>query len=881
MKKLLNLSLAVILVAFCNVFTGCKEEGSGDFSISLKEVGADYVKIGVTAPGSIEMAYVVSEEPQLITPAVLFATGEVLTVNPGDELLINKGITQNTHYYFYAVAKLDAANYSERISFEFDTKKYEFDELLTIVETYYDGFKAHITFPEETKERGNAIRTGVMPMAWYNLMTKTKGVKAVELQAIASTGNPYIGHMFKDSTIIQNDDNIILMENGEAVLDEFGQPIDIHSPMAPAEPTVMFAGETFYGSPDDFARIVGYNQPEKESWSVPYYDPDKDEWLGAFQKKEFFLKEPSLCEATVDIEIPEDEITVTDAMIYFNMSDDAYSYFYMVLDNSTYNQILSTYLNDNEDWYQWFLTSYIAFYEWAILPETEDIAINAARNFVEPLTGGNTYHVLCTVFGDSEGKTQRFIHKTFKAKEKTKVAPVIEVTAIPSSDPYTASFNVKLGADSQGEVQPIMGAYWLCNYAREFELMFNTGQTYATMLKNMGYTFSADEVAAINSPEGLNVTFPTLDGEVTRFAVYGCNDEYTFNVIDDENNKAWKDYKSPMAETTTPVSSPLFEQLEGDWTATATLKAMQQEPDGTIVSYNVDHKSKVTISSTAPELPETLDESVYALYGSMPREEVDNMYEELKELSDVFTEYRLKGQNRLLCNGFLDFDPAAAANGVNRLEYRSPYDLFVATDYSSFDIAQLIYDFGPKWYLEVLADGRVIVPFSSTTMPPMQNWPGYPFYVGGVGEGIAFYDANENIPGFPVEISADLNTITIKPIEVDGAPYYMNALGVAPQSSGLELIATVLTEITLKRGWTDSAASRSLSGFADSSATVDAVTLDGSPVNEKPQVVVYKSMTDFNPEQLPTYNFDRKANVVTKDMVDETSNAILRAYNLL
>ena len=891
MKNLLKLLVVTALCAFSCVFTGCQEKLKGnEFSLSVKEAGADFITLAVTASKPMEIAYKVTTKAQLVTPAVLFKTGEVIEVADGDVIELREGIQQDTHYYIYAVARFDETTYSERISLEATTTKYEFNELITIVETYLDGYKAHITVPQETKDRNHAIRAGSMPLSWYYLMTSSKGQTTVDVQAIASNGNPYEGHMFTDSTIVLNDKNVILLdEKGNPVLDENNEQIDIHDPIVPGEPTILIAGETYYGTPEDFNYVVGYTAPTMDSWSVPYFDPEKREWLGAFQKKEFFTKEPSLCDATVEIDIPEDEITVTDAMIYFEMSDDAYSYFYIVLDNSTYNQILSTYLNGNEDWYRWFLTSYIGFYEWGIFPETENIAVNAASSFVEPLTGGETYHVLVTVFGDEDGATQRFIHKTFKAKDKTKVAPVIEVTAIESSDPYTATFNIKAGADSKGNVQPIMGAYWVCNYARDFELMFNADYTYATLLKNMGWTFSSEEIAQVNSPEGLTVTFPTLDGEVTRFAAYGCNDEYTFNVIDEEHTAGWADCKSPLAESVAPVSSELFTLLEGDWTASAKLRAMQQEPDGSILTYHVDHKSKINISASAPELPATLDESVYGLYAGTPekpgksKEEVDNMFEELKELSDLFTESRLVGQNRLLCSGFMDFDPAAPQLGVNRLEFRSPYDLFVATDYSSVDVSQLIYDFGPKWFLQIQEDGSVIVPFHSMMLPPMSNWPGYAFYTGGVADGMAFYDSNESYPGFPVEISDDLNTITIKPIVLnDGATdyyYYMNAIGVS-QQGGLEIISTVITDIVLKRGWTETAAASSKVACSASADSVTAINMDGSYVNELPKAVVCKSMTEFKAQELPSYTRKEKANVVTKEMVDETSAKILRKYNL-
>ena len=881
MKNLMTIfSSCCLLMAAGIFFTGCglqsgtdeNVSGKGDFALEIKEVGADFVELAVTAPAEVEMAYLIDEEPLMLSPAVLFATGETMTVSPGEVIKLTKGLFQNSSYRLYAVAKLDVKNYSRLVELEFETKSYEFDDLITIVETYYDGYKAHITVPQETIDRGHVIRASSMPLALYNLKSSAMGTEAFDLQMIGSMGDPYSGHIFKDSTIVIGGDGYAAGE-----------------PIAPGEPTLIYAGECRYGSKEEFSQVMGYYQPERDSWSVPYFDRSTWSWLGAFQKKEFFTKEPSLCDATVEIDIPEDEITVTDAMIYFEMSDDAYSYFYIVLDNSTYNQILSTYLNGNEDWYRWFLTSYIGFYEWGIFPETENIAVNAASSFVEPLTGGETYHVLVTVFGDEDGATQRFIHKTFKAKDKTKVAPVIDVTAIESSDPYSVTFNIKAGADSKGNVQPIMGAFWVCNYARDFELMFNADYTYATLLKNMGWTFSSEEIAQVNSPEGLTVTFPTLDGEVTRFAAYGCNDEYTFNVIDEEHTAGWADCKSPLAESVAPVSSELFTLLEGDWTASAKLRAMQQEPDGSILTYHVDHKSKINISASAPELPATLDESVYGLYAGTPekpgksKEDVDNMFEELKELSDLFTESRLVGQNRLLCSGFMDFDPAAPQLGVNRLEFRSPYDLFVATDYSSVDVSQLIYDFGPKWFLQIQEDGSVIVPFHSMMLPPMSNWPGYAFYTGGVADGMAFYDSNESYPGFPVEISDDLNTITIKPIVLnDGATdyyYYMNAIGVS-QQGGLEIISTVITDIVLKRGWTETAAASSKVACSASANSVTAINMDGSYVNELPKAVVCKSMTEFKAQELPSYTRKEKANVVTKEMVDETSAKILRKYNL-
>lgn len=855
----------------------------GDFALETKTIGPDFIELIITAPSEVEMAYLLAEDPMAISPAVLFARGKIKTVSPGDTFRLADRVSHDTEYYLYAAAKLDAKLYSPVVEVGFTTPKYEFDEFITVVDTYYDGYKVHITVPEDTKERGHAIRASSMSLAVYNLKVFNVGEAAFDLQMVGSMGDPYTGHIFNDTTIVCGSGvNVEFDANGQPIIDEDDFAYEVGEPITPGEPTLFYAGECRYGTKYDFRDVMGYYQPERDSWSVPYFDRATWTWLGAFEKKVLFAEQPVLCDCNVDVDIPEDEITVTDAMIYFDADEDVTRYFYMVLDNATYNQILSIYLDGHEEWYQWFLTSYLAFYEWGIYPETADTYVNAAAGFVEPLTGGELYHVLVTVMGDEIGATQKFIHKTFTTKEKTKLPPVIEVKAVNTDDPYNATFNIK------APNKDVTGSYWACNYAREFEVMFNLDYTYADILKG-NYTFASEELAYINSDEGLTISFPTLDGEVTRFAAYGCNDEYTFNLIDPEVHGAgWADYTAPMAQKKTPVDSPLFAALEGDWTATATLTAKEVLDDETVVSRNIKHSSKITISSSAPYVPETMDESIYDIYASDSKDDVDGMYEELLSLTDRFTEYRLEGQNRMLCTGFLDFDYFTVPG---RMDLRTPYDLFIATDYTCLDVPQALYDFGPKWYMEVLEDGRVIVPFNSTYLPPMHNWPMYAkydwdactYYLGGVGGGMGIYDATEEYPGFPVEISDDMNTITIRPITVgsgaDAQKLYMNALGINPSDpTSLEVIATVISDIVLTRGWTEPAKTAAAASAVPSK--IKAMTMDGNVVTKTPAVRRYKSMTKLKAKPRPVYELDDTPNVVTMDMVRKTSAKYLESTRM-
>ena len=894
MKNRISRFFAMALASAVLAFSSCQKEGYGEFSLSVKEVGSDYVELFVTAPEATDIAYILSEEPQLITPAVLFKSGTLKKVKPADKWVIDYGIFDDRGYYLYAAAKNGESGYVTS-NIQFKTKKYTLEDLVTVVRTYYDGFMVHIKVPQETKERGNVIRYGTTSLAWYNVLKSQKGGEMLDVNAVAANGDPFSGYVKNDSTIVIDDTNVVLMnEDNEPVLDDNGMQIDIHDPIAINEPTVFVAGECKWGTPDEYAEVMGfYKETKRSSYSVPLFDPAKGEWTGAFQKVIFNTREPELSEATVTVEIPEEEIDVTDAMIYFTPDEEIEQYFYMVLDDMTYNQILSVYLDNNEEWFQWFLTSYIAFYEWGVFPVNEAIAINAASSFVEPLEGGQTYHVVVTAFekgeeGDYEyatGSKQSFVHETFVAKEKTKPAPAMQVTKVDTGDPYKVAFNIKAAKDSEGNVQQIMGAYWVCNYVREFEYMFNMNYTYTTLLKGNGNVFSADDINAINSDKGLTYEFDTLDGETTRFAVLGCNDEYTFNLIDEtKNTSAWADYAAPLADAADRIDSPLFEALSGEWTMSATLNVKQQQEDESVITYEKDHSSKVVISTSAEPLPE-LESSVYELYKPKTQKEVQQMYNNLCELNDLFGESRALERNRLLCTGFLDFDYYNGDPYPNRMQYRSPYDLFKAKDYSALDVSQLVYDFGPKWFFEVLEDGSVIVPFHTYMIPPVLAWPGYPFYLGGyaAGSGV-FLDSNKEIPGFPVEISEDCNTITIKPIVLsDGktsVSYYMNVCGLQAGSTDVEIIAPVISDIVLTRGYTKPADKKSASVVKSAPVKAEAKNFDGSPFVLRQKESELKSLTKFNDEPRPEYKKVEKANVITMDMVNATKDKILKHFNV-
>lgn len=874
MKNLLTRSFLAGFMAICCCFlTGCPQQDA-PFSLSINSKGPDFVELRVDGNAPVEMAYVLATSSQnMSNPAVIFATGTKLNVSPGQTVRITDDIVQDTNYFLYAVARLDAQNFSPIIVLEFKTEKYNFDEILTVLDTYYDGFKIHITVPQEVKKAKNALRYSSSSLAIFNKIRNMYGESYAGI--LVTNGGAHTRFIKNDSTMVYTDENLYeLDEDGNPIIYEMtGEPIDFHDPMVPGEPVVYLIGEFALG---DVKETMGFSFGGIDSdtgfnidygYFAPQCEKGTDNWYGAFQKKEFMIDSPSPLDAEVKIEISD--ISPIDAMISIIPDEEVYQYTYSVVDAATYNALLAL-LDNREELVQWYITSYIAFLELGVSAESGPIQFNAMSGFTEPLQADSKYYVLLTAMGDEEGATQRFYKEEFRTAAKTKPAPVIEVTACPvdRNKPYEALFNIKA---PNGDLQ---GAYYACNYRREWQLLLNQKYTYEDIL-NGNYSFSTEEIAKINSPEGYNISFPTLDGETSRLAVYGCNDEYTFNSISetDVNEPAIADYTSPYAQAVPPVSSSLFKDLVGEWTATATLRGTEYVNENP-VHYNLTHSSKVVISDAAPVVPETLPDYVYDLYNSgdhpIEADEVNDMFAELKTLSDLFTENRLTNQNRLLCTGFLDFD---YYKDPGRLDCRTPYDLFIADNYSSVDVPQIINDFGPKWFLQIASDGSVYIPFNAEYLPPMHNWPGYPYYVAAycVDNNIAFSTTNENINGFPVEISSDKNTITIKPIVLKGEDgddysYYMNAMGVS--ASGTELVAPVISEIVLKRGWTGTKAADAAASVSFAPRKVDAVEFDGTPTvfEEAP---AYKSMTRLVAPEKIEFKKVEKPNAFTLEEFDQ------------
>ena len=855
MKKFfLKFAFAASMLAMF-VMTGC--DGGlkgGKFSVSVKTVGPEYVEVAVKGGEIIDMAYVISKvkySSSEISAMDVFKKGTEIGVSGGDVVRLSIGIEENTQYYLYACARKNAEEFTKLYVLPFKTKQYELSELVTVVDQYYDGYKLRLTVPKSTREKKNAIRYNQSCLMMYNYM-KDNGND--DYRSLLYNGQNYA---LKDSTLLYTEETNWYQTGSDSDGDGEIDWDTNYNPISPGEPIVFVAGEFSWmeDSPEyenDFFMFPagwpsGYYIPcidtdyykggktQSGIGVIPwdYTHPMDEYWEGAFQRKLLRAKEPELLDAGVEIKLAE--VTPVNATIEFYPDEEVYSYAVGIFDEATYNSQVLPLINNNPDYMQWAITSYFAAYTWGTKNISGATSVKLTTFYYQSAITENTkYYVFVTAMGNPQGSAQSF--QTFEFTTGTKVlpAPVIEVKELEDqTTPYRATFNIKCTTYKEN---PIMEAYYAANYVRDWKLATNGGKTYFSLL-NGNNQFSAQEIAAINSEEGYTISFPSVDGETTRLAVLGYNTEYTPNDVTSFKTAEILDCPA-VADVTTPwapekdVVDPIhYENLIGTWTATAVLQ------DGTDASATYKFKSKITIGDQVPEYPETLSSDVYKLYKDVSgkdADEVDALWTEFKQMAETFNVNRLMNQNRLLCTGWLNDD------SYGRLTARTPYDLFVAKDYSSVDVSSIYNDFGPKWYIEAVKDAKtgeisLAVPVDANFLPPTSNWS-VPFYMAAMHPEtyVAFtYPSEGATLSFPVEYDAEKDEITIKAFIFNGEEYYPNIIGIDSQTGGSILENPVVSEVVLTRGWEEKA--KEQSSISRSSGNV--------PATGDFPTVVYKERT--------------------------------------
>lgn len=886
------------------------------FSVSFQGYGPGYITCHVTLPSPTTVAYTVSEEPLTwLTPTNLNMMGTRTTFyTEGVHQLLDFPVEENKKYHVYLVGLL-GEKFSKMYEYEFETGEFEFSQLATVIGVAPDGYKMHIKVPptvkksEEGKPGSRAIRYTQGDLMIYNFY---KSQNDDYFNLLYNAGRYVTEDTVIEYSDKLNEGEAGADVNEDGVVD--GNDISmLWNPIAPGEPVVFIAGEFEWMSEPDEYKTGGSKANKTYSkngfsfpggWADGYYLPcidgvrywahygkditkqdDEDEtedasqeeqpatrgagiitnidltaptdpfWNeGSFQRKLFRTRIPAKLDA--DFEVRIDDLMSVNATLTITPDEEIFRYLFTVLDDGSYKQLLE--LLDNKDEYlQWAVTSYFAMYNFGQVQVVAETGMTSAPAVTFDLTdyfyevpSETKYHVLITGMSGEIGSPQCFKHYTFSTPAKTKTrGPNVVVTAYPEDEcePYTARFNVKCTSTADN---PVVKCYYGANYLTDWVYSVNQGSSYETLGKTVEFT--AEEIKKINSSAGLDMSIPTIDHETTRLVVVAYNDENISNGIDlyedALDHPAVDDCTTPYAVAKTIEENPLLDDgvLTGDWTLTATLKG------------GAEVKQKVHIRDMFVEgvdYPSELPDSVLKVYRDSTEwtdPEIFGYFEQFKTLSKEYNKGRLRNQNKLLLEGWLD-------DSQGSLTYLSPWDLFKHKEISTVDVPSMFARFGPKIYIHVNKDkqGRDSLSVTANKMfvSPVADWS-VPFYLAGRAADnstvFQYSDNDGNYVGaleFPVTLSEDRQTITIHPLETgegeSKVEWYPNVIGVstAMNTTSYILETPIESAVVLTKGWTGS------EGAAAQPANARASRFRSSRANVVPvgktDFVKYHSMTDF------------------------------------
>lgn len=791
----------VVIVDFTTV------DSPAVFEVELIKAGTSTADVKLTTSKITKYAYLTypaAEAPQTEpTATVIFATGVQGDCVDGENDVTMKTLEHKTEYVAYFAAQTVKEEFFDGIvKVEFTTE--DFTDAVTVYDNTYKGFKVAVKVPASVKENNNVIKWMTSSLFMYNSMA------ALDADGLVSNDEYYHRYFNEDTVLyIDNDHYMMLDENGEPEMDEYGDYKQLFDPVIPGQPQVFILGEHTWGESDwgwgegyytalfdyeaYFAAMGGGGgggwEPLMTKALKATRTADEDPyWTGFHHREVVRVLEPEPLDAEIRINTA---LRPNGGLIQIDPDPEVVSYSYLIMDEMTLAQV-SQALDNNPEYMPWFVESYEAMMMLGAMTYEGPLDINLEEAVY--LDKEATYYIFVTGRGDEIGSSICFAQTSFQLPEATKPAPVVEVKGIekPATEgepsPYEVWFNVK--CTTKDAATAIYG----CNYEREWETSKGSYYSDADLIERAGNQLSSNEIAQINSDEGLNIMFQTREDATTYLGIIAYNDEGTAS---EAAVGKMRSIREPAAER---VESDLFTGLNGDWTATATVTYnLYNYETSKTETVTEEKKCKVTIGSV--EYPATLTEDVYAIYDSfgMDKEATDAYFAEFKEVADIFNE-KTRAQNRILCNGF-NFE-VSQYGGDMVMDYASPFDLFCSDTYSAYDNESILYDFGPKWYLQVAADGSVSVPFNVNYFFPMSQWTRSTYHLIGASDQTALpYALGGGNEYFPTEISADKNTITIKPVEVDNQVYY--PVGASQSYGYWQFNTRIVSNLVLTRGWTE------------------------------------------------------------------------------
>jgi len=668
-------------------------------------------------------------------------------------------------------------------------------------------------------------------------------------------------------------------------------------------PMIDFSwGPGWYWYPYDYQAYVEATQTDRDPGELPMpgvgggsnqptIDFDKFWYEGAWWRRlEITLPGPEEF-LTGDVIINTSALTPDGGRITFTPTGDTFAYFMGIYPEQSsigggYQDLLAK-LDGKAHFLQWLTTSEIAPYL-SIFPYYADEGTYVFNlEGMYDLQAGMKYHVIVNavpgkmIDGDLgiDVSKQKFQHFTFTLPNYSLAEPELVVTPSEAYSPYKVKFNVK---NPNYATLPVKKVAYASNYTREFtSYMSAYGYTYADIvMANDGYAnLTEAEIAQVNSDFGFDMEFDVRENSDFTLAVMGWNMEGRPSNPDKEGSKAVAEAHSASITDADPLDISKIEALKGDWTATATIKTIDYNTGKATASQK---SWKVTIGDLKTN--NTLSAEDYAIFeaNGVNKETADAYLAEFNQMSEDYNK-SVFGQNRVLCQGW-------DLSGKRETSTASPWDLFTMSDYNASKVDYLFYDFGPKWFLQVDAEGNVFIPVNYNVVAPVMCWyNGLDHYLcsGNYEKGIANY-FNPSDPfdvqtvGIPVEISEDNNTITLKSVVVNTTvedvkqDVTLYPTMIFNNRESLAFYAPyVVSEVVLTKGWTEQPAAPAHTKLSSHTSGFSKRVANGehfkAPV--KPQ-----SRTVFVPkQQTKTKVVDYK--FITKEEMDKGMDEYMSRFN--
>lgn len=837
----------------------------------LVSVGTSTADLSLTTKNITKYGYLVESKDADIAADIIFATGTTANCQDGTTAFTISGLKPTTNYTVLLAGITTEDEYYEKV-LKVNLTTQGFSEELTFFDIDYTSVSCHFNFPHDKVKEGNALKWGIceFPVYYQNIMNLMTDAEMMNLHDTA--WGPYI--VLKDDvTWTFNEIESYLGKDPE--VDETANAL--YSPIVPGQPMYLMIGEYAYQTEDHWGWGAGYYNAlfDYESYWNNYratgkLDDQTGYWSGYYRKEFVESKAPGVLNASPKVDMA---LTPRGGTITITPTDDIYAYCYAIVAPDLYLDIMPL-LNNKPSYMQWYITSYHAFAN-----GVSGTAFDATKLVLEDLfyvgmQQGAQYNLFITSLSDAEGSKQSFQKHSFVLPKPTKPAPTVTVTGINNPEGANTHdrvwFNIKCDSGDAYQVK------YIANYEREWMALYNqyvkagysAADAHNAIIDQYGAVMNEAEIKLVNSSAGMDVSFDSRADATTVMGVRVMNDEGLVTVTTAMN----RTIPEPAAPA---VSSTLFDELKGVWTASTTIRythyhRKQNPAPGEESDYQITTDEpmscKVIIGEVGYE--ETLPEEVYQFFfdatNMKTKEEVDAVYDQFKTTVDAFNE-NVRAQNRLLCQGFaLEYDydllPCPSpdhrsdADGKWFTQYASPYDLFIADSdtYSAYNYESPVFDFGPKWYLQIGEGDTVTAPFNTNYFFPMSQWYEYVYHFVGMSSKFSLpYVLDEysqpKTGHFPVTVSADRNTITINPLRYtyqykkdDGTvatetdDFYPNIA--RAYNGSYQFGSFIVAPIVLTRGYSESAVTASATSKVSTISTVD-------PIYESKSVVMPKSRT--------------------------------------